>query len=352
MRRHAIPALPTVVSVTALLALVAAVGVAGRAVAGSDDAGGGEPVFVELRVWQHVDEWQELWVSARPRGGSWHTLGTVPLAFGRQTDPFVIEERCRYADVEVGGVGFRVWRQWGVGPPLPPGVEEPRSVHIEACPSLCEPLPQVRLPAWGPLGMTPLALDDGHSRSGRYRYGDLTVAIPKENPGLLADREHLLAVRDVLEGDGSQLDWSVATAVEDWEGVTVAGSPLRVRGLDLRDRGLAGEIWGWLGDLAALTELRLNGNALTGALPSKLSLLGELAGVYLGGNDLEGCIPPPLRRAADHDLDALGLPDCAFPEWGWDLTLRVTPTPSADAGTYWLNVFFDSPPRSSCSTFP
>ena len=189
-------------------------------------------------------------------------------------------------------------------------------MHIEACAGACEPLPQVRLPAWGPLGMTPLELDDGPSRSGLYRYGDLTVAIPQDSPGLLADREHLLALRDVLAGDGPQLDWSVATAAGTWEGVTVGGNPPRVIGLDLVRRGLAGEIWGWLGDLSALTELRLNGNALTGTLPSKLSLLGNLTDVRLAGNDLEGCLPPSLRRAADHDLDALGLPDCPVPQWG------------------------------------
>lgn len=124
------------------------------------------------------------------------------------------------------------------------------------------------------------------------RYGDLTLAILRNNPGLLADRAHLLALRDVLAGDGAQLDWSVAITAGAWEGVTVGGSPPRVTGLDLARLGLTEEIWGWLGDLSALEKLRLNGNALTGTLPSKLSLLGNLTDVRLAGNDLEGCLLP------------------------------------------------------------
>ena len=38
---------------------------------------------------------------------------------------------------------------------------------------------------WRPLGMLALPLDDGHSTSGRYRYGNLTVAVPAASPGLL-----------------------------------------------------------------------------------------------------------------------------------------------------------------------
>ena len=58
-----------------------------------------------------------------------------------------------------------------------------------------------------PLGKASLPLDDGHSPNGRYRYGDLTVAVPRGNPGLLADREHLVALRDVSRA-AAELDWS------------------------------------------------------------------------------------------------------------------------------------------------
>ena len=83
--------------------------------------------------------------------------------------------------------------------------------------------------------------------------------------------------------------------------------------MNLAGRGLDGELWGWLGDLTELRELRLEGNRLTGMIPSKLVTLQKLTQVYLAGNEFEGCVPPPLRWAADHDLDGLDLPVCAPP---------------------------------------
>ena len=85
---------------------------------------------------------------------------------------------------------------------------------------------------------------------------------------------------------GAELDWSAGRLTADWEGITVAGTPPRVTGLDLAKRGLRGELWGYLGNLTELTELRLNGNALSGTIPSKLSLLTKLTHVYLGENQL------------------------------------------------------------------
>ena len=76
--------------------------------------------------------------------------------------------------------------------------------------------------------MTPLPLYDGHSADGSYRYSDLTVVIPRGNQALPMDRERLLTLRDVLEGGGAELDWTVSTPAGEWEGVTVSGTPPRV----------------------------------------------------------------------------------------------------------------------------
>ena len=46
---------------------------------------GAAPVTVEIRVWQHVEDERELWISARGSLGSWRTLGTVPLALADPT---------------------------------------------------------------------------------------------------------------------------------------------------------------------------------------------------------------------------------------------------------------------------
>ena len=56
----------------------------------------------------------------------------------------------------------------------------------------------------------------------------------------------------------------------DWEGVTVSRPPARITGLDLANRNLCGEFWGYLGDRVELRELRLDDNHLTGTVPTKL----------------------------------------------------------------------------------
>ena len=301
------------------LALGSLGGAANTALAEDDAAVGGETVVIEMRIWQHVDDADNIWISARPKGGRWDTLGTIPFPLDHRAGGYSTVSKYRYADLAMGGIGLRVWQ---------PETDR-ENVFVQACTDSCPgQVPGVRL-LWRPLGMIPLALDDGHSSSGRYRYGDLTVAVPRGNPGLLADREHLLALRDVLEGGGADLDWSAGRATADWEGVTVGGTPPRVTGLRLSERGLMGEIWGWLGDLTELTELRLDENKLTGFIPSKLALLANVTDLYLGGNDIEGCIPPPLRRAANHDLDSLGLPDCHAPvvagsSSGWVVERELT----------------------------
>ncbi len=46
---------------------------------------GTAPVTVEVRVWQHVEDGRDLWISARGSLGYWRTLGTVPLALAEAT---------------------------------------------------------------------------------------------------------------------------------------------------------------------------------------------------------------------------------------------------------------------------
>ena len=38
---------------------------------------------IEVRVWQRVSDLSDLYISARPAGGSWRTVGTVPLGEGQ-----------------------------------------------------------------------------------------------------------------------------------------------------------------------------------------------------------------------------------------------------------------------------
>ena len=61
------------------------------------------------------------------------------------------------------------------------------------------------------------------------------VSDADNNPGLVSDCNTLLAGRDTLAGTAT-LDWSVSTPIDQWEGITVADSPLRVTDLNLSGR--------------------------------------------------------------------------------------------------------------------
>ena len=190
-------------------------------------------VIVELRVWQHVRNTDSIWVSARPKGGDWRTLGTIPLWLD---DGEAIAGSYRYGDLTVAGAELRIWQR----------VSQPERFFV--CGSAC-PNPWLRS-ITRPLGMIPLPLGDGRSPDGRYRYGDITVATAPGSPELLADRVRLLAIRDALDGRRT-LNWDHGTAMTAWTGVTVGGTPPRVTKLQLSDRGLSGEISGLLGNLGA-----------------------------------------------------------------------------------------------------
>lgn len=264
-----------------------------------------EHVVIELRVWQHVDNSDDVRLSARARGGDWVTLAgyqTIPFALYREESDSWGAPRHDYRNLSITGVDLRFWQRH----------RAPEVVYVRACVVACSGLDGSRDPYWAPLGMVRVALDDGYGPFGIYRHGALTLAVPVANPGLRADREYLLALRDALAGT-AELNWSASTPTGEWEGVTLSETPPRVTGLDLANRELDGEVLGWLGDLTGLRELRLDGNRLTGALPTKLAALRQLTHVYLAGNDFSGCVAPPLRSVAHGDLALLLLPDCDPP---------------------------------------
>ena len=192
-----------------------------------------DTVIIELRVWQRVGHSEDVWLSARPKGGRWDTLGTIRLPQSGIVRVYGGDTWHRYGDIAMAGVGLRVWQR----------VLEPWRIYIQACTRTCpEWYPDGeyrRWPRpWRPLGMVPVPLYHGRHRTenGRYDYVDLDIAVPRGNPGLLADREHLLALRDLLaectllncELRILPLNWDAGTPTTSWEGVAVAGTPPRV----------------------------------------------------------------------------------------------------------------------------
>ena len=67
------------------------------------------------------------------------------------------------------------------------------------------------------------------------------VADAADNPGLVTDCDTLLAGRDTLAGSAT-LNWSASTPIDQWEGIAVGGTPLRVTELALANKGLTGGI--------------------------------------------------------------------------------------------------------------
>ena len=127
--------------------------------------------------------------------------------------------------------------------------------------------------------------------------GGGAVADAANNRGLVSDCDALLSARNTLEGR-ARLDWSESTPIEQWEGVSISGTPMRVTRLNLMDRGLSGTIPASLGRLSMLTHLNLRTNpGLSGEIPDALGDLRNLRLLNLHSNSHTGAVPD-LRRIA------------------------------------------------------
>ena len=134
--------------------------------------------------------------------------------------------------------------------------------------------------------------------------GGVAVPDPGSNPGLVLDCETLLSLMDALAGDGT-LSWSFGVAMTSWDGVTVGGTPSRVRELDLQRRELTGIIPAGLRELAGMRRLDLSSNQLREGIPSELGDLSNLRELDLSRNVLMGEIPTELGSLTN--LNALRL---------------------------------------------
>ena len=140
------------------------------------------------------------------------------------------------------------------------------------------------------------------------------VPQPRRNRGLVQDCEALIRARYKLVGDKlageAYLNWGAAFRIADWQGVTVAGDPPRVRRLELHRANsppLTGFLPPELGRLSKLEELLIAQHELTGGIPAELGNLTELRTLVLLDTQLEGSIPPELGNLAKLErLDLLG----------------------------------------------
>ena len=128
------------------------------------------------------------------------------------------------------------------------------------------------------------------------------VSAPANEPGLVSDCAVLLGLRDALgSGSAAALNWSAGVAVEQWDGVTVRGTPRRVTELALEQRGMDGPLPPGLGELSALERLSLRSNLLSivqraSGIPPEIGGLSNLRVLDLSSNRLTGAIPPGMGR--------------------------------------------------------
>ena len=138
----------------------------------------------------------------------------------------------------------------------------------------------------------------------------VTAITSTPSDGLINDCNILLAAKEILESpDGLALNWSADRSMENWTAITVSGN--RVTKLDsemdddqtIFSNSLQGEIPPELGNLSALTVLRIRNVSLRGEIPEQLGNLSELTTLDLSNhrNDLlafgggfEGSIPASL----------------------------------------------------------
>ena len=146
--------------------VVAALLAAAAAMAPFTGAAAQSTASVEVRVWQSVSDDRALYVSARPAGGSWAALGTIPLDMSGLS----ASRAYRFGDVAVEAplsgepnapratVEVRVWQS----------VTDDRALYVSARPAGG---------SWAALGTIPLDMS-GLSASRAYRFGDVAVDVP------------------------------------------------------------------------------------------------------------------------------------------------------------------------------
>ncbi|KAL8486006.1 hypothetical protein ACS0TY_028060 [Phlomoides rotata] len=111
------------------------------------------------------------------------------------------------------------------------------------------------------------------------------------------DEFALLAFRNAITSDPHGLltkNWSTATSVCIWIGVTCDINSQTVTFLNISHFALGGAIPPHVGNLTSLRSLDVSFNNFTGTIPSELSNLRRLEEINVGYNDLGGDIPSGL----------------------------------------------------------
>ncbi|XP_027183863.1 probable LRR receptor-like serine/threonine-protein kinase At3g47570 [Coffea eugenioides] len=113
-----------------------------------------------------------------------------------------------------------------------------------------------------------------------------------------SDQSALLVLKSHISFSSNNVflekNWSAASSVCSWIGVTCGSRHSRVTSLDISNMGLTGSIPADLGNLSFLSYLDLSNNSFSGNLPGQLALLRRLKLLDLRRNNFSGKIPPSV----------------------------------------------------------
>ncbi|WCJ42955.1 Receptor kinase-like protein Xa21 [Euphorbia peplus] len=122
---------------------------------------------------------------------------------------------------------------------------------------------------------------------------------------ITADEDALLALKACITNDPQNLiasNWSTATSVCNWIGITCGTRHHRVREIHLDDMSLTGTIPPHMGNLSFLVHFSLYNNHFHGSLPVQLVNLRRLSYFDLGDNLFKGVIPSYIGSFAQLQL--------------------------------------------------
>nr|XP_027062703.1 LRR receptor-like serine/threonine-protein kinase GSO2 [Coffea arabica] len=122
----------------------------------------------------------------------------------------------------------------------------------------------------------------------------LLASLATRVTNITTDQSALLALRAKITSDPQQIlsnNWSLASSICDWRGVTCGSRHRRVTTLNISSLGLTGTIPPQLGNLSFLVSLDMSMNYLYGELPRQLIRLHRLRLLDLSVNKLSGDIP-------------------------------------------------------------
>ena len=126
---------------------------------------------------------------------------------------------------------------------------------------------------------------------------------------ITTDQSALLAFKSLVSSDPYAMlsnNWSTASSVCSWVGVTCDERHGRVHSLILRNMSLRGTVSPNLGNLSFLVILDLKINSFGGEFPKELCRLRRLKVLHISYNEFEGGIPSALGNLSQLQYLYLG----------------------------------------------